>query len=74
MAAFLAKKRTVARVVMFSGGWDNQGQPGPVRPQDIAGWYSAPSVTPASVWYGSYHADEEPAWTNPTHHMDHTLW
>jgi hypothetical protein len=61
MAAFLAKKHALARVIMFSGGWDNRGQPGPVRPADIAAWYSAPSVTPVSRWYGTYHAQEENA-------------
>jgi hypothetical protein len=61
MAAFLAKKHAVARVIIFSGGWDNRGQWGPVRPADIAAWYSAPSVTPASLWYGTYHDQEENA-------------
>jgi len=61
MAAFLAKKHTVARVIIFSGGWDNQGQPGPVQPGGIAAWYSMPSATPAAVWYGTYHVQEENA-------------
>lgn len=61
MAAFLAKKRVVARVITFSGGWDNQGQPGPVRPADVAAWYSTPASTPAGRWFGTYHEQEEHA-------------
>jgi hypothetical protein len=61
MAAFLAKKRVVARVITFSGGWDNRGQPGPVRPADVAAWYSTPASTPAGRWFGSYHQQEENA-------------
>jgi hypothetical protein len=61
MAAFIAKKRAVARVISFSGGWDNQGQPGPVRPADVAAWYSAPASTPADRWFGTYHEKEENA-------------
>jgi hypothetical protein len=61
MAAFLAKKRVVARVVTFSGGWDNRGQPGPVRPADVAAWYSTPAATPAGRWFGTYHEQEEHA-------------
>lgn len=61
MAAFLAKKRAIARVITFSGGWDNQGQPGPVRPTDVAAWYSMPSSTPAGRWFGTYHEQEEHA-------------
>jgi hypothetical protein len=61
MAAFLAKKRAVARVIAFSGGWDNQGQPGPVRPADVAAWYSTPASTPAGRWFGTYHEQEEHA-------------
>lgn len=61
MAAFLAKKRAVARVISFSGGWDNLGQPGPVRPADVAAWYSAPASTPADRWFGTYHEKEQNA-------------
>ena len=61
MAAFLAKKRAVARVISFSGGWDNRGQPGPVRPADVAAWYSTPAATPAGRWFGTYHQQEEHA-------------
>ena len=52
MAAFIAKHQRVARVVMFSGGWDQ------ARPGVIAGWYTAPSATPPGVWFGAYHVRE----------------
>ena len=61
MAAFLAKKRVVARVITFSGGWDNRGQPGPVRPADVAAWYSTSAATPAGRWFGTYHEQEDHA-------------
>jgi hypothetical protein len=61
MAAFIAKKHAVGRVITFSGGWDNQGQPGPVRPADVAAWYSAPAATPAERWFGTYHEQEKNA-------------
>jgi hypothetical protein len=61
MAAFIAKKQAVGRVITFSGGWDNRGQPGPVRPADVAAWYSAPTSTPTDRWFGTYHEQEENA-------------
>jgi hypothetical protein len=61
MAAFIAKEHAVWRVITFSGGWDNRGQPGPVRPADVAAWYSAPASTPANRWFGTYHQQEENA-------------
>lgn len=57
MAAFIAKKHLVARVVDFSGGWDyaKKGQ--------IANWYFNKSITPANLWYGTYHTTEPRAKT-----------
>ncbi|HEY1091778.1 MAG TPA: hypothetical protein VGE47_11840 [Burkholderiaceae bacterium] len=52
MAGFLAQTRSVAGVLMFSGGWD-QGRRG-----DIADWYRRPSKTPAERWFATYHLDE----------------
>ena len=52
MAAFIAKRETVARVIMFSGGWDQQS------PGVIAGWYASPGATPANLLYGTYHVRE----------------
>jgi hypothetical protein len=53
MAAMIAKRYEVARVIDFSGGWDSQ-----TSNSGIASWYSAPSITPPSRWYGTFHKDE----------------
>ena len=55
MAAFLAKKFAVDRVVDFSGGWDHS------RPGEMAAWYSAASATQADRFYGTYNAQEPAA-------------
>lgn len=57
MAAFIAKKITVNRVITFSGGWDFSA------PEKIAKWYYNDSVTPADRWYGVYHSQEPMAQT-----------
>jgi hypothetical protein len=56
MAAFVAKKFRVPRVILFSGGWDTAG-----RADSVASWYSQRSATPAELWYGTYHVDEPKA-------------
>jgi len=56
MAAFMAKKLRVAKVISFSGGWDWS-----VEDKKIANWYSTPSVTPLNLWYGTYNKAEETA-------------
>src|SRR6266851_272226 len=53
MAAFLAKRTRVARVILFSGPADfvlPGRQPAP--------WLAASSATPGERWYGLYHRDE----------------
>jgi len=53
MAALLAKRAGVLRVILFSGPPDYvppSRQPAP--------WLAAPSATPAERWYGLYHRDE----------------
>jgi hypothetical protein len=56
MAAYIAKRKVVARVVLFSSPWDFQ------RPsQQLASWISAPSATPARRWYALYHRREDSA-------------
>jgi len=55
MAAFIAKRVVVARVLMFSGGWDTD------RQGQIASWYSQPSVTPSARWYATYNVAEAAA-------------
>jgi len=57
MAAFLAKRQAVARVIVFSGGWDYSAR------GRIAAWYSEPSRTPPERWFGTYHASEPNAAT-----------
>lgn len=57
MAAFIAKEKRVARVIMFSGGWDKRGN------GEIAGWYGWNSATPANLWYATYHVEEPEAQT-----------
>lgn len=57
MAAFIAKTRRVAGVIMFSGGWDHR--PG----GDIAQWYSRASETPPQRWHCTFHVQEAQAAT-----------
>lgn len=53
MAAFLAKRVPVARVLLFSG------PPDFVLPgRQPAPWLAAPSATSIDRWYGLYHRDE----------------
>jgi hypothetical protein len=55
MAAFIAKRERVARVIDFSGGWDFSAN------NKIADWYSKSSVTPPDRWFGTYHVKEPTA-------------
>ncbi len=57
MAAFIAKRHLVSRVITFSGGWDFTAK------NEIAEWYSESSVTPVDRWYGTYHKKEPMAKT-----------
>lgn len=57
MAAFIAKRKFVDRIITFSGGWDYSAK------DVIASWYSDESVTPAERWYGTYHIKEPKAET-----------
>lgn len=59
MAAYLAKTRDVARVVLFSSPWDDIHLPG--QPRRTAPWLAMPSATPATRWYAEYHRDEHTA-------------
>jgi hypothetical protein len=57
MAAFIAQKNEVARVVLFSSPWDNYG-----RQRTLAPWVTAgPKATPSAKWYGAYHQSEPTA-------------
>jgi hypothetical protein len=55
MAAYIAKRTLVARVISFSGGWDRSSR------TEIAKWYFGSSITPADRWYGIYHVNEPTA-------------
>jgi pimeloyl-ACP methyl ester carboxylesterase len=57
MAAYIAQRNRVARVVLFSSPWDFYG-----RDREIAPWVLAgPRATPADLWYGAYHEKENTA-------------
>jgi len=59
MAAFIAQKHQVARVVLFSSPWDNYG-----RQRTLAPWVTAgPKATPSDRWFGAYHQSEPMAST-----------
>jgi len=56
MAAYIAKHKLVARVVLFSSPWDF------VRPsQQLAPWIGEPSATPPDRWFAEYHRRENTA-------------
>ena len=55
MAAYLAKTRAVAGVLMFSGGWDQAAKGEP------AAWYRRASVTPMERWHATYNTQEPQA-------------
>ncbi|MCE4554517.1 BPSS1187 family protein [Roseateles cellulosilyticus] len=55
MAAYLAKTRAVAGVMMFSGGWDREPNGAPAR------WYRLPSATPPARWQATYNVREAQA-------------
>ena len=57
MAAFIAQRKRVARVVLFSSPWDFYG-----RDRQIAPWVlKGPGATPSDAWYGAYHEKENTA-------------
>jgi len=54
MAAYIAQKNQVARVVLFSSPWDNYG-----RQQTLSHWVTlGAGATPSDRWYASYHRSE----------------
>jgi predicted esterase len=55
MAAYIAKREQVARVVLFSSPWDFYGH------EVLAPWLSSPSVTPPERWFAEYHKRENTA-------------
>jgi len=59
MAAYIAKTREVARVVLFSSPWDDVHPPG--QPSRTAPWLSMPGATPVDRWYAEYNRRENTA-------------
>ena len=59
MAAFIAQKKSVARVILFSIPWDNYGPQRTLAPWVVAGH----GATPGERWYGAYHEKEPMAAT-----------
>jgi acetyl esterase/lipase len=54
MAAYIAQRASVARVVLFSSPWDNYG-----RAHALAPWVTVgPGATPSERWFGAYHDRE----------------
>jgi hypothetical protein len=56
MAAYIAKKRAVARVVLFSSPWDFER-----ASERLAPWLLEPSATPPERWFAEYHRREKTA-------------
>jgi hypothetical protein len=56
MAAYIAKHKSVARVVLFSSPWDFQRSS-----QRLAPWLADPSATPPERWFAEYHRRENTA-------------
>ena len=59
MAEFIAKRKSVARVVIFSGGWDGASQRFNSSGSRLAPWYSGISMTSPTRWYAAYHIKEK---------------
>jgi pimeloyl-ACP methyl ester carboxylesterase len=56
MAAFIAQRQRVARVILFSSPWDFFGR------RQLAPWILAgPGVTPPDAWFAAYHKKENTA-------------
>lgn len=56
MAAYIAKQKSVARVVLFSSPWDFQR-----ASRRLAPWLLTPSATAPELWYAEYHRRENTA-------------
>jgi dienelactone hydrolase len=57
MAAYIAQRKRVARVVLFSSPWDFYG-----RNRQLAPWILTGSgATPSELWFGAYHEKENTA-------------
>jgi hypothetical protein len=56
MAAFIAKRVKLARVILSSSPWDHASPSGRLAP-----WLAKQSATPLDRWFGVYHAKEHMA-------------
>jgi len=56
MAAYLAHRERVARVVLFSSPWDYS-----LETRSLAPWIAEPGVTPPELWFAEYHRREKTA-------------
>jgi predicted esterase len=56
MAAYIAKRKLVARVILFSGPWDYSA-----TSRTLAPWLAEPSATPPQRWFAEYHELEKTA-------------
>jgi hypothetical protein len=56
MAAFIAKRVALARVILSSSPWDHASPSGRLAP-----WLSEASATPPERWFGVYHGKEHMA-------------
>jgi predicted esterase len=56
MAAYIAQREPVARVVLFSSPWDYT-----LASHSLAPWIAEPSVTPPERWFAEYHRRENTA-------------
>jgi pimeloyl-ACP methyl ester carboxylesterase len=57
MAAYIAQRRSVARVILFSSPWDSFG-----RGRQLAPWVlKGAGATPPERWFGAYHKQENTA-------------
>ncbi len=60
MAAFIAKKYSVARVVLFSSPWDYVDAHDGMA-EETSPWVGETSATPVSLWHAEYHRCEKNA-------------
>jgi hypothetical protein len=56
MAAYIAQREPVVRVVLFSSPWDFS-----LEPRSLAPWIGEPGVTPPERWFAEYHRRENTA-------------
>ncbi|NKF20795.1 BPSS1187 family protein [Solimonas marina] len=58
LAAYIAQRHELARVVLFSSPWDYYRESGDHGKKRVAPWLSGTGVTPVDRWYAMYHVRE----------------